>query len=207
MRSAADVAENVPPAFEALDQHVERVVGIRNHVGVPGTARVLRRWRPRGLRRLLPDSSALPKLALRMSCAYGRATPSTTFEVKMIDGDLLTIGELAQRTGVARSALRYYEELDILQPNDRRSGQRRYDEAAVALVGAILLLREVGFSLTQIRQILRPGRSPWVRRRVVRVSMTAFIAAAICSDCVAVGGALPDAPARCRRCGRTAAAA
>ena len=63
----------------------------------------------------------------------------------MIDGELLTIGELAQRTGVARSALRYYEELDILQPNNRRSGQRRYDEAAVALVGAILLLREVSF--------------------------------------------------------------
>ena len=156
MRSAAEVAENVPPAFEALDQHVERVVGIRNHVGVPGTARVLRRWRPRGLRRLLPDSSALPKLASRMSCAYGRATPSTTFEVKM-DSELLTIGELAQRTGVARSALRYYEELDILRPNDRRSGQRRYDEAAVAVVGAILLLQEVGFSLNQIRQIMCPG--------------------------------------------------
>ena len=75
----------------------------------------------------------------------------------MIDGELLTIGELAQRTGVARSALRYYEELDILQPNDRRSGQRRYDEAAVALVGAILLLREVGFSLNEIRQIMDPG--------------------------------------------------
>jgi DNA-binding transcriptional MerR regulator len=75
----------------------------------------------------------------------------------MIDGELLTIGELAQRTGVARSALRYYEELDILQPNYRRSGQRRYDEAAVALVGAILLLREVGFSLNQIHQIMRPA--------------------------------------------------
>ena len=92
-----------------------------------------------------------------MSCAFGRATPASTFEVKMIDGELLTIGELAQRTGVARSALRYYEELDILQPNDRRSGQRRYDEAGVALVGAILLLREVGFSLNQIRQIMRPA--------------------------------------------------
>ena len=95
-----------------------------------------------------------------MSCAFGEAMPSSTFEVKMIDGELLTIGELAQRTGVARSALRYYEELDILQPNDRRSGQRRYDEAAVALVGAILLLREVGFSLNQIRQILRLRRHP-----------------------------------------------
>ena len=63
----------------------------------------------------------------------------------MINGELLTVGELAKRTGVARSALRYDEELDILQPNDRRSGQRPYDEAAVALVGAILLLREVSF--------------------------------------------------------------
>jgi DNA-binding transcriptional MerR regulator len=75
----------------------------------------------------------------------------------MVDGELLTIGELAQRTGVARSALRYYEELDILQPNDRRPGQRRYEEATVALVRAILLVREVGFSLKQIRQIMRPG--------------------------------------------------
>ena len=83
----------------------------------------------------------------------------------MIEGELLTIGELAQRAGVARSALRYYEELDILRPNDRRSGQRRYDEAAVALVGAILLLREVGFSLNQIREIMRPasasGSAAW----------------------------------------------
>jgi DNA-binding transcriptional MerR regulator len=75
----------------------------------------------------------------------------------MIDGELLTIGELAQRTGVARCALRYYEELDILQLNDRRSGQRRYGEAGVAIIGAILLLREVGFSLNEIRQIMRPA--------------------------------------------------
>ena len=112
--------------------------------------------------RLLPDSSALPTSP--PSRAFGQGTPSTTFELKM-DGELLTIGELARRTGVARSALRYYEELDILQPNDRRSGQRRYDEAAVALVGAILLLREVGFSLNQIRQIMRPasasGSAAW----------------------------------------------
>jgi DNA-binding transcriptional MerR regulator len=78
----------------------------------------------------------------------------------MVDGELLTIGELAQRTGVARSALRYYEELNILQPNARRSGQRRYDQAAVALVGVILLLREVGFSLNEIRQIMGPASAP-----------------------------------------------
>jgi DNA-binding transcriptional MerR regulator len=78
----------------------------------------------------------------------------------MAEDELLTIGELAQRTGVATSALRYYEELDILHPNARRSGQRRYDEAAVARVGVILLLCEVGFSLKEIRQIMRPASAP-----------------------------------------------
>jgi MerR family regulatory protein len=48
-----------------------------------------------------------------MSCAFGQAMRPSTFEVKMVDGELLTIGEVAQRTGVARSALRYYEDLDI----------------------------------------------------------------------------------------------
>jgi DNA-binding transcriptional MerR regulator len=62
---------------------------------------------------------------------------------------LLTIGELACRTGVATSALRYYEELGLLPPSARISGQRRYPESAVGLVGIILLLRDVGFSLAE----------------------------------------------------------
>ncbi len=59
----------------------------------------------------------------------------------------LTIGELAKRTGVATSALRYYEELGLLPAPGRVSGQRRYPESAVGLVGVILLLGDVGFSL------------------------------------------------------------
>jgi DNA-binding transcriptional MerR regulator len=62
---------------------------------------------------------------------------------------LLTIGELARRAGVATSALRYYEELGLLPAPTRVSGQRRYPESAVGLVGIILLLREVGFSLAE----------------------------------------------------------
>jgi MerR-like DNA binding protein len=54
---------------------------------------------------------------------------------------LLTIGELARRAGVATSALRYYEELGLLPTAARISGQRRYPESAVGLVGIILLLR------------------------------------------------------------------
>jgi MerR family redox-sensitive transcriptional activator SoxR len=62
---------------------------------------------------------------------------------------LLTIGELARRAGIAPSALRYYEELGLLPTPARISGQRRYPESAVELVGIILLLRDAGFSLAE----------------------------------------------------------
>jgi DNA-binding transcriptional MerR regulator len=66
----------------------------------------------------------------------------------------LTIGELAKRTGVATSALRYYEELGLVPAPVRVSGQRRYPESAVGLVGMILLLRDVGFSLRESKAFL-----------------------------------------------------
>jgi len=62
---------------------------------------------------------------------------------------LLSIGELARRAGVATSALRYWEELGLLPAAARISGQRRYPESAAGLVGIILLLRDVGFSLAE----------------------------------------------------------
>jgi MerR family redox-sensitive transcriptional activator SoxR len=72
-----------------------------------------------------------------------------------------TIGELARRTGVAASALRYYEELGLLPPVRRVSGQRRYDGSAVELVGMIVLLRDIGFSLGEIRVLISSrSRSP-----------------------------------------------
>jgi MerR family redox-sensitive transcriptional activator SoxR len=66
---------------------------------------------------------------------------------------LLTIGELARRAGVATSALRYWEELGLLPAPVRISGQRRYPESAVALVGVILLLRDVGFTLAETKAL------------------------------------------------------
>jgi DNA-binding transcriptional MerR regulator len=67
---------------------------------------------------------------------------------------LLTIGELARRAGVSTSALRYYEDLGLLPPAARISGQRRYPESAVRLVGTILLLRDVGFSLAEQKALM-----------------------------------------------------
>jgi DNA-binding transcriptional MerR regulator len=66
----------------------------------------------------------------------------------------LTIGELARRTGVATSALRYWEASGLIPAPFRVSGQRRYPESAVGLVGMILLLQDVRFSLRESKAFL-----------------------------------------------------
>lgn len=67
----------------------------------------------------------------------------------------LTIGELASRTGVATSALRYWEDVGLLPPPARVSGgRRRYSPATVPLVGEILVLQDVGYSLREIKAII-----------------------------------------------------
>jgi DNA-binding transcriptional MerR regulator len=50
--------------------------------------------------------------------------------------------------------LRYYEELGLIPAPVRVSGQRRYPESAVGLVGVILLLQDVGFSLRESKALL-----------------------------------------------------
>jgi MerR family redox-sensitive transcriptional activator SoxR len=110
-----------------------------------------------------------------MSCSHGRqSTPSSAPEVNT-SGGLLTIGELACRTGVSTSALRYYEELGLLPAPARISGQRRYPESAARLVGAILLFSDAGFTLAEQKAILatgadKPGdRSELMRRKLAQL--------------------------------------
>ncbi|WP_219502795.1 MerR family transcriptional regulator [Nonomuraea ceibae] len=74
-------------------------------------------------------------------------------------GEQLTIGELASRTGVATSALRYWEEFGLLPAPARISGRRRYPPSAVELVGVVLLLRDAGFTLREIRAFVA-SRAP-----------------------------------------------
>jgi DNA-binding transcriptional MerR regulator len=76
------------------------------------------------------------------------------YALSQVPNPQLTIGDLAERTGIATSALRYYDELDLLRPATRVSGQRRYDWASVAVVGVIRMLKEVGFTLSEIRTII-----------------------------------------------------
>jgi DNA-binding transcriptional MerR regulator len=93
-----------------------------------------------------------------MSCSHGRqSTPSGAPEVNP-PGDLLTIGELARRAGVATSAVRYYEELGLLPAPARVSGQRRYPESAARLVAAILLYSDAGFTLAEQKALLASSK-------------------------------------------------
>ena len=70
---------------------------------------------------------------------------------------LLSIGEVAERSGVATTALRYYDQLGLVRPAARESGRRRYAASAVAEVGVIRFLREVGFTLAEIDSFLAAG--------------------------------------------------
>jgi DNA-binding transcriptional MerR regulator len=65
-----------------------------------------------------------------------------------------SIGRLAKRTGVPATALRYYDDLGLVRPVTREAGRRRYDDAAVAQVGVILVLRDVGFTLAEIAELV-----------------------------------------------------
>ena len=57
----------------------------------------------------------------------------------------LTIGEVAEATGVPTSTLRYYEKLGIIPPPQRSSGQRRYYPEVLQLIAVIRLGKDVGF--------------------------------------------------------------
>jgi DNA-binding transcriptional MerR regulator len=92
-----------------------------------------------------------------MACSHGRqSTPSSAPEVNP-PGELLTIGELARRTGVAPSALRYYEEVGLLPAPARVGGQRRYPQSAVTVVAVIRLHSDAGFTLAEQKALMAPG--------------------------------------------------
>jgi MerR family redox-sensitive transcriptional activator SoxR len=67
---------------------------------------------------------------------------------------MMTIGELAERTGIAASAIRYYEEKKLMRPPRRVSGRRVFDDDAVAELTVVQLAKDAGFTLAEIRQLV-----------------------------------------------------
>jgi MerR family redox-sensitive transcriptional activator SoxR len=66
----------------------------------------------------------------------------------------MKIGELASRTGLRTSAIRYYEGVGLLPPPHRSGGQRRYPDDAVYRVLLIRFARNMGFTLGEIKVFL-----------------------------------------------------
>jgi len=66
----------------------------------------------------------------------------------------MKIGELAARTGLAASAIRYYEKVGLLPAPYRTGGQRRFPEDAVHRVLLIRYAGDMGFSLAEIKLFL-----------------------------------------------------
>ncbi|CAA9534360.1 MAG: hypothetical protein AVDCRST_MAG85-3961 [uncultured Solirubrobacteraceae bacterium] len=73
----------------------------------------------------------------------------------MKSSDLLTIGRLAARFGLATHVLRFWEEQGLLLPDERVSGRRLYDaDHASARITMILRGKDMGLSLAEIGRLL-----------------------------------------------------
>ena len=67
----------------------------------------------------------------------------------------LTIGQLAKQAGVGVETIRYYERRGLMaKPGRRASGYRQYDETAIARIAFIRRCKDLGFTLTEIKELL-----------------------------------------------------
>ena len=64
--------------------------------------------------------------------------------------DLLTIGEVAKRSGVAASALRFYEDRGLIRSERAGSGHRRYPRAVLRRIAFIVFAQRIGLTLGEI---------------------------------------------------------
>jgi MerR family transcriptional regulator, redox-sensitive transcriptional activator SoxR len=82
----------------------------------------------------------------------------------------LTIGELSRRTGVAASALRFYEDSGLIHAERSPGGQRRYRRDVIRRVSFVRVAQQVGLGLGEIREYMStlpdgrtPDRADWER--------------------------------------------
>ena len=76
----------------------------------------------------------------------------------MSDRELLSITEVGDATGLQSSALRYYEKAGLIKPKARVGGRRHYDASVLQRLAAIALLQEVGFTISEIAELVERER-------------------------------------------------
>ncbi len=75
----------------------------------------------------------------------------------------LSIGQVAERTGLAVSAIRFYEDQGLVHPDRNVGGQRRYERADIRRLSFVMIAQRLGFTLAEIRAqfaALPEGRTP-----------------------------------------------
>ena len=84
--------------------------------------------------------------------------------------DLLSIGEVSRRSGVAASALRFYEDRGLISSEREGSGHRRYPRPVLRRIAFIVFAQRIGLKLDEIARELdklppdrAPARRDWAR--------------------------------------------
>lgn len=82
----------------------------------------------------------------------------------------LTIGAVADRTGLAVSAIRFYETHGLVAPLKNASGHRRYDRSDIRKLSFVMIAQELGVSLRELGALMQtlpkgraPSRADWTR--------------------------------------------
>jgi len=82
----------------------------------------------------------------------------------------LTIGDLADRTGLSVSAIRFYETKGLVAPIRNAGGHRRYDRSDIRRLSFVMITQDLGFSLSEIADVMAklpagrsPNRADWTR--------------------------------------------
>ena len=83
---------------------------------------------------------------------------------------MLTIGQLAQRTGLSISAIRYYETQGLVKPGRNAGGQRRFMRSDIRRLSFVLIAQQFGFTIAEISEQLQmlpernaPNKDDWAR--------------------------------------------
>src|SRR5262245_65424430 len=98
-------------------------------------------------------------VATRSHCAN-----SSRLEVKLLIE--LDISEVAQRSGLPASALRFYEEKGLIRSTGRRGLRRLFDSRVLQQLALIALGRAAGFSLDEITRMFAPDGRPRIDRQM-----------------------------------------
>ena len=91
-----------------------------------------------------------------------------------VEPAVLSIGQVAERTGISASAIRYYEIVGLVSPGRDPGGRRTFDEWALHRLATIRLAQRVGFSLDDVRELFETDESgrawrPLLERQLAQV--------------------------------------